>query len=80
MNGNADQIRELIARQLGIHEVGLNDRLVEDLGAESIDLVTIIAVIEETYGVAIDEERLPLLRTAADLTAELARLHAAGGD
>ncbi|HEY2596342.1 MAG TPA: acyl carrier protein [Chloroflexota bacterium] len=80
MNGNADQIRELIARQLGIHEVGINDRLVEDLGAESIDLVTIIAVIEETYGVAIDEERLPLLRTAADLSAELARLHATGGD
>lgn len=48
--------------------------LVEDLGAESIDLVTIIAVIEETYGVSIDEERMPLLRTPADLAAELDRL------
>jgi acyl carrier protein len=76
MNGNADRIRELIARQLGIHEVGLNDRLIEDLGAESIDLVTIVAVIEETYAVSIDEERLPLLRTPADLAAELARLQA----
>jgi acyl carrier protein len=79
MNGNADQIRELIARQLGIHEVGLNDRLAEDLGAESIDLVTIVAVIEETFGVSIDEERLPLLRTPADLAAELARLQARSG-
>ena len=78
MNGTADQIRELIARQLGVHAVSLNDRLIEDLGAESIDLVTIIAVIEETYGVSIDEERLPVLRTPADLAAELDRLQAAG--
>lgn len=78
MKGNADQIRELIARQLGVQEVGLDDRLVEDLGAESIDLVTIIAVIEETYGVSVDEERLPLLRTPADLAAELGRLQGAG--
>jgi acyl carrier protein len=78
MKGNADQIRELIARQLGVHEVGLNDRLVEDLRAESIDLVSIIAVIEETYGVGVDEQRLPLLRTLADLAAELECLPAQG--
>jgi acyl carrier protein len=78
MKGNADEVRELVARQLGVHEVSLGDRLVEDLGAESIDLVTIIAVIEETYSVSIDEERLPLLRTVQDLAEELARLQAAG--
>jgi acyl carrier protein len=61
-----------------VHEVGLHDRLVEDLGAESIDLVKIIAVIEETYGVNVDEERLPLLRTVRDLAAELVRLQTAG--
>jgi acyl carrier protein len=78
MKGNADDVRELVARQLGVHEVGLHDRLVEDLGAESIDLVKIIAVIEETYGVNVDEERLPLLRTVRDLAAELVRLQTAG--
>jgi acyl carrier protein len=78
MKGNADDVREVVARQLGVHEVRLHDRLVEDLGAESIDLVTIVAVMEETYGVNVDEERLPLLRTVHDLAAELARLQAAG--
>ncbi len=79
MQGNADDVRELVARQLGVHEVGLDDRLVEDLGAESIDLVTIIAVIEETFGVSVEEERLPVLRTIRDLADELVRLQAAGG-
>ena len=77
MKGNADDVRELVARQLGVLEVGLDDRLVEDLGAESIDLVTIIAVIEETYGVSVEEERLPVLRTVRDLAGELVRLQAA---
>ena len=78
MKGNADDVRELVARQLGMYEVGLDDRLVEDLGAESIDLVTIIAVMEETYGVSVDEERLPVLRTVRDLAGELVRLQTAG--
>jgi acyl carrier protein len=52
------------------HAVGLDDRLVEDLGAESIDQVTIIAVIEETYCVSADEECLLMLRTVRDLAAD----------
>jgi len=69
----ADQVRELVARQLGLPDVSLADRLVEDLDADSMDLVTVVAVLEESYQVRIDEERLPLLRTVADLAAEIAR-------
>jgi acyl carrier protein len=54
--------------------VTLEDRLIEDLGAESIDLVTVVAVIEETYLIIIDEERLPLIRTVRDLADEITRL------
>ncbi len=70
---NEEQLRELVARQLGRPEVAMNDRLIEDLGAESMDLVTIVAVIEEICQVRIDEERLPLLRTVRDLADEIAR-------
>ena len=73
MSGHADEIRELVARQLGRHDVGLDDRLIEDLGADSIDAVTLVAILEETYGVRVDEERLPLLRTVRDLAEEAAR-------
>ncbi len=74
MTEQAASVRELIARQLGRAAVAPADRLIEDLDAESIDLVTIVAVLEETYEVHVDEERLPALQTVADLTAEIARL------
>lgn len=78
MNALADELRELVARQLGQPRVAVDDRLVEDLGAESIDIVTIVAVVEESYGVVIEEERLPLLRTAGDLAEEITRLRGGG--
>ena len=72
------ELRDLVARQLGRPDVGLDDRLIEDLGAESMDLVTIVAVVEENYQISIDEERLPLIRTVRDLANEIALLR--GGD
>jgi len=78
MNGHAGEVRELVARQLGRHHVALDDRLVEDLGAESADLVTIVAVLEEAYHVSVDEERLPLIHTVRDLAEEVARLRGGG--
>ena len=74
MSEQAASMRQLIARQLGLDSVTPADRLVEDLGAESMDLVTIVAVLEETYQVHVDEERLPALVTVGDLAAEIARL------
>jgi acyl carrier protein len=42
-------------------------RLVEDLGIDSLDLVSIVLSAQETYGVAIDEDDVADLRTIADL-------------
>ena len=78
MKGHPDEVRNLVARQLGRHDVGLDDRLIEDLGAESMDLVTIVAVLEEAYGISVDEERLPLIHTVRDLAGEVARRQCGG--
>jgi len=78
MSGHADEVRELVARQLGRHDVGLDDRLIEDLGADSIDAVTLVAIVEETYGIMVDEERVSLLRTVRDLAEEAVRLQGGG--
>ena len=75
---NEAELRDLVARQLGRPDVGLDDRLIADLGAESMDLVTIVAVVEETYQIAIDEERLPLIRSVRDLANEIALLRDGG--
>lgn len=62
-----DDVCRLVALQLGRREVSPEDRLVEDLGAESVDLVNVVATAEERYGVTLDEAELPDVRTARDL-------------
>ena len=74
MSDHAGEVSELVARQLGRRQVAAGDRLIEDLAAESIDIVTIVAVLEETYQVSVAEERLAALRTVGDLAGEIARL------
>lgn len=61
------EIAELVALQLGAHEVAAGDRLLEELRAESADLLNLVATLEERYGIRIDEEEVPRLATVADV-------------
>ncbi len=61
------EITAMIALQLGQANVMATDLLIEDLGAESIDIVNIIAAVEERYGIEIGEELLGRIRTVVDL-------------
>ncbi len=67
-------VLDLVATQLGSHEVESRQRLVEDLGAESADLVNLIASLEDRYGISIGEEEAAALETVADVEALVARL------
>ena len=60
-------LTSLVAAQLGLSSVRSSDLLVEDLGAESMDIVNIIAGVEERFGIRIDEHALPDIRSVADL-------------
>ena len=68
-----DAVVDLVARQLGAESVREMDRIVEDLGAESMDIVNIIAAVEEDFVLHIDEAELPEIRTVGDLVALVAR-------
>lgn len=48
-------------------------RLVEDLGIDSLDLVSIVLSAQESYGVVIDEDDVATLRTVSDLATHVAR-------
>jgi acyl carrier protein len=61
------KIRRLVAEELRLKNVAADDLILEDLGAESIEVMSIITAIEERYGVIIAEGELPDLRTAAAL-------------
>ena len=68
-----EEIVQLVRQQLGNPAVRPEHRIVEDLGAESMDIVNIVAAVEERFGLAIDETDLPEVRSVADLAALVER-------
>ncbi len=60
-------ICDLVAVQLGRRRVALDDRLVEDLGVESVDRVNLVAAAEDRWSIEIEEEEIAALRTVGDL-------------
>jgi len=64
-----DEINKLVSLQLGVRDVTENSLLVEELGAESADVVNIIAVLEEKYQIVVKESEIAMIRMPADLYA-----------
>ena len=55
-----EEIKELIIEQLDVEreEITLDSKFVEDLGADSLDLMELASTLEEKYEVSIDKEEL----------------------
>ncbi len=66
-------IQQMVGLQLGRSTVNPEDRLYEDLGAESMDLVNLAVAIEDRFQVFIPEEDLADLRTVHDVYSLLHR-------
>lgn len=62
-----DTIITLVRLQLGLKTLQLGDRIIEDLGAESLDVVNLISAVEEKYHIAIEDSELSKLQTVSDL-------------
>lgn len=67
MSLSIDEIKDLVRVQLGLKQVKLEDRIIEDLGAESADIVNIIAALEDKFQILIPEEEIGDIRTVEDL-------------
>lgn len=62
-------MQDLIAEQFAIDtdEIGMDSSFVDDLGADSVDLVELVMAMEEEFYVGeIDEEDLTGLKTVGD--------------
>ena len=64
-----EEINELVALQLGLEAVEAQDRLMEDLEAESADVANIVAAVEEKYHIVVKESEIARIFTPADLLA-----------
>ncbi len=59
MTVNIEEIKRLVALQLGIKKIRDDDHFVEDLGAESVDVVNIVVAAEEKFQIEIKESEIP---------------------
>ena len=64
---NPDLIIKCVELQLGQKGVKMEDRFLEDLGAESIDMVHLAVMIEEQTGLFMPIETVPDINTVQDM-------------
>ena len=64
-----ENVRKNIARQLDIAEetITMDSRLIEDLKADSLDVVELIMDLEQQYGIEIPDDDLPNIHTVGDI-------------
>lgn len=64
-----DRVRSLIADNLNVPEDEVKDdaALVDDLGADSLDVVELVMAVEEAFGVTIDEPAAGTMHTVEDV-------------
>jgi acyl carrier protein len=67
-------IAKLVGMLLGLDHVLPGDLIVEDLGAESADIVNIIVAVEDKYQIEIDESSLPDIKTVEELHSHANRI------
>jgi len=72
MGANADlgdRIRTLVAEQLGVDpgDIGPESSILDDLGADSLDVVELVMAIEDEFDIEVPDEAAEAIRTIADV-------------
>ena len=64
-----DKVRDIVVEQLGSEadEVTLESTFIDDLGADSLDIVELIMAFEEEFNVEIPDEAAEKIKTVQDV-------------
>lgn len=63
-----EQVRDIVAEQLSVdkNQVTMESRFIEDLGADSLDMVELVMAFEEKLGIQIVDEDAENIQTVGD--------------
>jgi acyl carrier protein len=75
-----EKVKQIIVEQLGVDEgeVTPNASFVDDLGADSLDIVELVMAFEEAFDIEIPDEDAEKIRTVKDAT-DYIGAHTKGG-
>ena len=68
-----EKIRDIIVEQLGVdaEEVTRESSIIDDLGADSLDIVELVMAFEDEFGVEIPDEAAEKIATVGDIISYL---------
>jgi acyl carrier protein len=68
MSDTFDKVKDVIVDQLNVDESDVSEdaTFIDDLGADSLDLVELVMALEEAFGVSIPDEDVEKIRTVGD--------------
>ena len=64
-----DKVKKIVVEQLGVEadEVQMTSTFVDDLGADSLDIVELIMAFEEEFNIEIPDEKAEKIKTVEDV-------------
>ncbi len=73
------QVRNIVAEQLGVDlaEVRPDASILDDLGADSLDVVEMVMSLEEAFDIEVPDEDVEEMRTVSDVERYITRAVAA---
>ncbi len=63
-----EKVRSIISEQLGVEEadITIDSSFIEDLGADSLDIVELVMALEEEFDIVIPDEDAEKIRTVGE--------------
>ncbi|HUJ69502.1 MAG TPA: acyl carrier protein [Syntrophorhabdales bacterium] len=64
----AEKVKKMIVEQLGVNEAEVKPeaKFIDDLGADSLDIVELVMALEDEYGIEIPDEDAEKIETVGD--------------
>ncbi|MEJ6717062.1 MAG: acyl carrier protein [Akkermansiaceae bacterium] len=73
-----EKVTEIIVEQLGVSadQVKLESKMIEDLGADSLDAVELVMAVEEEFGIEVPDEEAEKLECVGDIVTHVEKVAA----